>query len=452
MMMKKIVFSFKLFVITLILNAQVNSQLSESEKIFGLSQIWKEASYNYAHFDDLNKFNWDSLYLAAIEEVKNTESLVEYYSCLVKFISLLEDGHTRIIPPKEYTNHFDEPAIKIMNIEDKAIVTEVGENLSGLIPVGSEIIKVNQLKTEDYIAKFKYSFIPSSTKEFKRKIAMLELLKTKKGNEIEVQLKTPGGKMETHTLVCESKAPWYKANRNNNDILEFKWLDKNIAYVSLNTFGSNKIVNEFKKLLPEITKSKGLVIDLRKNGGGEADLGYEILRYLTNSTLVSYSWKTREHIAKYKAQGKWASYISTDKLTDEKRKLLKYYSGNAWFECSADTIFPAKEEKAIVPTAILISSFTASAAEDFLVPLQSVDRFILVGEKTAGFTGTPYIFDLPGGGIAMINTSREMYQNGKLIRNGTQPDFEVKPTIDDIINYRDVVLEKGISVLRERIE
>lgn len=450
-MIKKII-SCKLLLITIFINAQIPQKLTDSEKIFGLSQIWKEASYNYAHFKDLKKFSWDSLYITNIAKVKNAQSLIDYYNLLNRFIASLEDGHTRIIPPKEYQSYYDEPALQIMDVENKAIVTEVGEKLLNKIPVGSEILKVNNIEINDFIKRHKYPYIPSSTNEFRRKIAILELLKDKKGCEIEIQLKTPDKEVLVETLICESKEQWYKANRENNKIIDYKWLENDIFYLALNSFGNDKVVNEFKVLLKEISKSKGLIIDLRRNGGGEADLGYSILSYLIDKPHTTYSWKTREHIAKYKAQGKWASYIPLNKVSDEKKTLLKYFSDDSWFECCADTIFPSNESKVIVPTAILIGSFTASAAEDFLVPVTSDERFVIVGEKTAGFTGTPYIFDLPKGGMAMINTSREMYQNGKLIRNGMNPNYVIKPSVDDIINCRDIVLEKGIDVILKRIE
>ena len=451
-MVKKNSIAAMLLLIVAALNAQENQQLSEPEKIFGLSQIWKEASYNYPYFEDLKKFDWDSIYVAYIEKVISSESLIEYYTLLTEFISLLEDGHTRIIPPQEYQTFFDEPAIQIMDIEDKAIVTEVGENLASKIPIGSVIIEVNNIGIDDYMKKYKYPYISSSTDEFKKKIATLELLRDKKGNEIKIELKTPDGKLISQILTCESKDNWYKVNKNNNEVLEFNWLKNNIAYVALNTFNNDKVVHEFEQVLPEIVKSKGLIIDLRKNGGGEDDLGYSILRHIIDKPVTTYSWKTREHIAKYKAQGKWASYIPLDELSDEKRIYLKHFLGDAWFESVPDTIYPSNGLKVIVPTVILIGSFTASAAEDFLVPLTTEGRFIFIGEKTAGFTGTPYIFDLPKGGMAMINTSREMYQDGKLIRNGMQPDYEIKPTIDDIINDIDIALEKGIDSIQKRIK
>ena len=41
-------------------------ELSTPEKIYGLSVFWKEASYNFAFFDQVSDLNWDSVYAAYI--------------------------------------------------------------------------------------------------------------------------------------------------------------------------------------------------------------------------------------------------------------------------------------------------------------------------------------------------------------------------------------------------
>jgi len=71
------------------------SNLSNTEKIYGLSLFWKEASYNFAYFDKA-KINWDSTYQAFIPQVLDTKSTYQYYRVLQKVCALLKDGHTNI--------------------------------------------------------------------------------------------------------------------------------------------------------------------------------------------------------------------------------------------------------------------------------------------------------------------------------------------------------------------
>jgi C-terminal processing protease CtpA/Prc len=105
-----------------------------------------------------------------------------------------------------------------------------------------------------------------------------------------------------------------------------------------------------------------------------------------------------------------------------------------------------------MPIVILIGRNTASAAEDFLVFLDSIENITLVGEPTFGSTGQPLNFDLPGGGKARVCTKRDYYPDGReFVGYGIQPDVPVRLTPEDILNDLDPVREKGIQILKEKI-
>ena len=213
--------------------------------------------------------------------------------------------------------------------------------------------------------------------------------------------------------MCNSKETnedWVREIKNT-EIFDFKWLENNIAYIALNTFYEDNVVTEFETKLPELLRCKSLIIDLRKNGGGNVDIGYSILKYLIDKPLLTFKLETRESKSIYKAWGTWGN-----------EKYLKYTHGNAWYEFNPDTVYPAKKNRLNVPIVILTGN-TGSAAEDFLVTIEKAENVTLIGKTTAGCTGTPYIFDLPGGGIGLITTSKEITIDGYDTRNGVRPDI-----------------------------
>ena len=59
--------------------------LSDVEKLYGLSLFWKEASYNFAFFDQVPDLDWDKTYREYIPKVLATESTAEYYKVLQRF-------------------------------------------------------------------------------------------------------------------------------------------------------------------------------------------------------------------------------------------------------------------------------------------------------------------------------------------------------------------------------
>ena len=100
---------------------------------------------------------------------------------------------------------------------------------------------------------------------------------------------------------------------------------------------------------------------------------------------------------------------------------------------------------------MLVGPRTFSAAEDFVVAFESMQRGITVGSTTAGGTGQPLVFALPGGGMARICVKRDVYSDGReFVGRGIRPTIEEAATVDDIRAGRDVVLARAIQALSGR--
>lgn len=56
--------------------------LSEDEKVAGLSKFWSEVKYNFVNFDLVPDVNWDALYLEYLPKIRQTKSTVEYYKLM----------------------------------------------------------------------------------------------------------------------------------------------------------------------------------------------------------------------------------------------------------------------------------------------------------------------------------------------------------------------------------
>jgi carboxyl-terminal processing protease len=121
-------------------NSQNNNELSDAEKIYGLSVLWKEASYNFAHFDYVPDLDWDETYQEFIPKVLSTYTSEEYNKTLQEFYALLKHHHTFVITPEMMQGVYDEPEIKIVNIQNQPIVANIGLSLQEQIPIGSKII------------------------------------------------------------------------------------------------------------------------------------------------------------------------------------------------------------------------------------------------------------------------------------------------------------------------
>ena len=80
--------------------------ISDEQKIYELSQIWKDAEYNFVFWDKVS-IDWDGEYKKALSRVLATSDTYEYYRELARFINLLGDGHTGISLPMDILQSTD---------------------------------------------------------------------------------------------------------------------------------------------------------------------------------------------------------------------------------------------------------------------------------------------------------------------------------------------------------
>lgn len=452
----------KAFIITLLFCSinhfgQIPNTLTPSDKVYGLSKFWQEVNYNFVYLDKVNRTTWDNRYKELIPIVQNTKNDYEYYRELQKFCALLKDGHTNIYLPKgiePMNTMFGDYRLFIQNIEGKAIIIRTNLSRKEEIPAGSEIIEVNGKSTQKFIDEDVAPYISSSTDYVLQDWSISNLLKGLEGETFTIKIKKPNKKIIELTLThkkTEEKEvfPPFEPDRQ---LLDFKWINKETAYVSLNSFGDQKIDSLFIEKLPELYKAKSLIIDLRYNGGGSTNVGVQILQYLTNDTIVYGSrQKSRSHIPAFKAWGKFVNEKDTLNNSWQKKAFLSFHDQYFYdFEYHPGTI-RLKAKRVVVPTVILLGHNTASAAEDFLIYADNQKHMIKMGQKSFGSTGQPFLFDLPGGGSARVCTKKDTYPDGReFVGYGIKPDIEITPTLNDYLNNRDKTLEEAIKYLKKK--
>ena len=434
---------------------QIPNELSNEEKIYGLSKFWQEVNYNFVYLNKVDRTEWDKQYKKLISEVQNTQNDYEYYRLLQKFCALLKDGHTNIWFPKEIQDKvlitdFGDYKFVLSNIDSKAILTKVNKSKKDELPIGTEIIRVNGMPTHQYINQNVKPYISSSTEHILEDWSITYLLQGYVGSTFDLQLKLPNNKIKSLKLTHSKSEEKELYPKENTGLLEFKWLKKDIAYIALNSFSSWEIMDMFSDKLPEIRKAKKLIIDLRKNGGGDGNIGREIIKYLTRDTILySSKSKSRLHIPTYKAWGKYTKAQDTLRGDWQKKSYLSYkdefYYDFPYQPYSTSNLDITRIE---IPTVILIGHKTASAAEDFLIYADNQENMTKIGEPTFGSTGQPMIFDLPNGGIGRVCTKKDIYPDGReFVGYGIKPDIEIKTTLTDYMENKDPVLKKAIEYL-----
>ena len=406
-------------------------EIPEAERIAGFARLWSEVKYNFAFFDQVPEIDWDHILVEYIPKVQATRNDVDYYNVLRQCIALLKDGHTGVWGPSDEPRC--EPPIQVKPVRNQAVVVQVypvdnikgdrlkDELLAANLKTGDVITHVDGQSVQQILAEEIYPFISASTSQALDLKAYPKLLLGDYGTKALLNVVGLDGAKRKVTLTRGR----YRFSREPNNF-ECKELKDGIIYVNLPGFGSDSVVKEFDRVFDKIKNARGLILDVRRNGGGSTGHGYAILSRLVEKSIPGSCWKTRKYIAAYRAWGR-----------DEQ-----------WQKGDHGTIEPHKTRHYSRPVVVLAGPRTASAAEDFLVAFQTSNRGKVIGQKTCGSTGQPLTLELPGGGGARICTKRDTYPDGReFVGIGVIPDIEIAPTCEDIAEDRDVVLEKALEVL-----
>ncbi len=197
--------------------------------------------------------------------------------------------------------------------------------------------------------------------------------------------------------------------------VEGELLDGGIAYVQLNTFGANTD-REMRALLEDLLAQnpKGLILDLRNNGGG----------YL--NTAVSLT-------SEFLKEG----IVLIEEYGNGERDQYDVLGGGLATE---------------IPMVVLVNNGSASASEILAGALQDYGRAPLVGETTFGKGSVQTPATLSNGeGALRITIAHWLTAKDRLIHGiGLEPDYPVPLTEEDFAQDLDPQLDKAIELINER--
>jgi len=195
-----------------------------------------------------------------------------------------------------------------------------------------------------------------------------------------------------------------------------KMLENDIAYIQLTTFGDKttpELLATLKELMPQ--NPKGIILDLRNNGGG----------YLTTSVEV------------------------TSQFLGDGVVLYEQYGDGT--RNTYDVIPEGLAADTQIPMVVLINEGSASASEIVAGALQDSGRAKLVGITSYGKGSVQNWIPLSGdNGAVRITVAKWLTPNENTIHEiGLTPDVEVDRTEEDYKANLDPQLDRAVEVLLE---
>ncbi|GLC26509.1 hypothetical protein rosag_30220 [Roseisolibacter agri] len=245
--------------------------------------------------------------------------------------------------------------------------------------------------------------------------------------------------------------------------LEYRTLPGRVGYLEFRTMTAapDDFAPRIAALMRQaVADSIGaLVVDLRRNGGGNSQLGELLLQHLTGAPFrmaARKEWKmSAEYRAMLRARAEQARRQDSVRFAasngeTELRRLLEGPDGRLIVSESNARVRPRLEPRFDGPVCVLIGPGTFSSAMMTANAIQDYRLATLIGEETGGVPtsfGEQYSFRLANSQLpASVSSARFVRASGDAsVRAGVVPDIEVRPTAADLRAGRDPVLERAMT-------
>ena len=209
----------------------------------------------------------------------------------------------------------------------------------------------------------------------------------------------------------------------NNNVAYGKLAGHSIGFIYIGSFaGEAEDYEVIDDILEEFSGFKGIIIDVRSNGGGNS----------RNADIIASRFADKEYfIFKYR-------YRNGPEHTD----FTPWYD----FYLQPDSVNPV-----VKPVAVLSNRRCYSSTEWFLSEMDAIPHATIVGDTSGGGSGNPLIRQLPNGWTLRLSNSQKQLPEGRDFQyTGIYPDVPVWITQTDSARVIDTILETAIDIIENQ--
>lgn len=204
--------------------------------------------------------------------------------------------------------------------------------------------------------------------------------------------------------------------------IKYTTLPSNIGYIYVGSFESSISSDNVGLMLLRLAESKGIIIDIRNNGGGMLTSAEELAAHFV-------SGKTHCGYIQHKTGKGHNDFSSPEKLYIEP-------NGVIWKK----------------PVVVLTNRAVYSSANHFVMLVKPLPQVVVIGDKTGGGSGLPLNSTLPNGWTVRFSACPILDIEGKHTEFGIAPHEEVHITSADWNSGRDTIIERAIELINSLYE
>jgi carboxyl-terminal processing protease len=384
-----------------------------------INEAYVDPKFNGVDWEQAGRAHKDKILAAANDDV--------FWKSLDGMVAELGDAHTRVLSPSQYAFHKDKQRktlglslaqlggdIVVMSVEKESPADKAG------IQRGNRLLSIESVPALEWW-RAQFSKVRKNSTDRAR-------LKSVKRVFNSGDPEAPSETLSLHIERNDGSSFQTSLTRTvlpRKDTLSGKLLDCGFGYIRLTGF-ETKLSRDIKPVFQTVQNAKGLVVDLRGNGGGSLGLSISLMNQLVQGRVPVGKRVTRTG----KPPTLFMGLLTLGKLDLELVGVDKPFSG---------------------PVVVLVDGDSASASEFFSGGLQSINRAQVVGEMSCGcLLGYMGYANVPGGGaLAYSEMDFALARGARIEGFGVQPDFTITPTRQDLIGGKDRALELAIQVLEK---
>jgi Peptidase family S41/Tricorn protease C1 domain len=214
---------------------------------------------------------------------------------------------------------------------------------------------------------------------------------------------------------------YLKRDFQMTNALKHQILEDSIGYVRYESFVQPISDDDLDYVLKRMENTKGLIIDVRDNGGGSMALIFKIMgRFIDKRTLVG-NMKSKNGTSHNEFTNPQLLFIDPSK-----KGKIKYMK----------------------PIVVLINRGCYSATTHFAAYMSLLPNVTLVGDRAGGGGGLPISRDLPNGWQYRFSATMQTLPDDTHIESGFDPDIQMSTGPKEELEGKDAIIEKGIEVIK----
>ena len=371
--------------------------------------VWETIQERY-YDPTFRGLDWEASRITFRPAAAEAKSTKEFYELLRRMIAPLKDAHTRVFSPEEkfdwWNPKFVTTGVSIREVEGKPTVVHVEPKSaahSAGLRAGDVILSIDNINSADLLAR---RIAGSTISESSRLRVVRALFEGPVGTSLTVSWKNKDGRTKSAVL----QRYW------DQRTLGFRsYQQGSVAIIGLDAF-TQTIASDFLKQLPSmIDDAEAIILDLRGNGGGDAEAMANIASAFLDNGINLGKFADRS--------GASFELITTPRIS----------------QLSSSTAAGK------LPMLVLTNETTSSAAEILASTLQQQRRARVLGNTTCGCVlAIRNRHALPDGGV--LDVSEFDYKTAQGIRLegvGITPNEIITIARSDLYAKRDTALERA---------